>query len=176
MTIRQRRQYEWNCNPLWDTWTAETKNDQRCMEHVISKRLHLKNTSQTSFKKDMASWRCSCNCWWTLFFWQSQIRIRQDYKERSVSVNTCNTLWIEIVFVKTHRQEVQDLKGSAQLLTIHFERMKMLVVCTFKKSFYSSGLFSLFFRFAGGVTQSSHHPHHISYNAQKFTYVGGSQV
>lgn len=31
----------------------------------------------------MASWRCSCNCWWTLFFWQSQIRIRQNYEKRS---------------------------------------------------------------------------------------------
>lgn len=32
------------------------------------RRLKSGSTSQTSFKKDMASWRCSCSCWCTRFF------------------------------------------------------------------------------------------------------------
>lgn len=48
------------------------------------------------------------------------------------------TQWIEIVFVKTHKNEAQDLEGSTKLLTIHFVRMK--VFAHFKCWFPSLGL------------------------------------
>lgn len=89
-------------------------------------------------------------------------------KKRSVSINTRNTLWIEIVFVKTHRQDGQDLEGSTQMLTNHFVGM---FACL--RQYWS---FLLFFWFAGGVTQSSHPPHYIKYNEQKFLYTIGFRV
>lgn len=98
----------------------------------------------------MASWRCSCNCWWTLFFWQSKIKkkIGEDYEEkkrkekRSVSLSTRNTQRTVIVFEKTQRQAEQDLEWTTRLLTIHFGRRKKKKkkrsgVCTFTKSFHN---------------------------------------
>lgn len=90
----------------------------------------------------MASWRCSCNCWWTLFFWQSKMKKNRRGlrgKKRSVSLSTRNRLGTVIVFEKTQRQAEWDSEWRTRLLTIHFGRIKkkMSGVCTFAKSFHN---------------------------------------